>query len=68
LQVAQVRQHPHVQTLEDHLPDGGFGSWLMESLSESPALRSRLRATALDPLVCGLVGSQATLNRRGGLA
>lgn len=55
-----------VVTLEDHLIDGGFGSWLIESLinTESP---SRVRPVALSAGVCGTVGSQATLNRLGGL-
>jgi hypothetical protein len=32
-----------------------------------PPLRTRLQGAALDPLVCGLVGAQKTLNARGGL-
>jgi transketolase len=67
LQPAQVERCERVTTLEDHLEDGGFGSWLMESLKDRPELRPRLRSMALDPAVCGLVGSQATLNARGGL-
>lgn len=66
-QAAQLRRHALVHTLEDHLADGGFGSWLMESLAADPDLRARLRSSALDPAVCGMVGSQATLNRLGGL-
>jgi transketolase len=67
LQPDQVAQYEIVTTLEDHLEDGGFGSWLSESLSWEPALRSRLRGRALSSEVCGLVGSQATLNALGGL-
>ena len=66
-QGGQVGRYDTVTTLEDHLEDGGFGSWLSESLSREPALRSRLSSMALSPDVCGLVGSQATLNARGGL-
>lgn len=66
-QAAQVRGAGHVTTLEDHLADGGFGSWLMESLACDPDLRARLDGVALDPAVCGLVGSQKTLNEAGGL-
>lgn len=68
LQPAQVSTASHVVTLEDHLVDGGFGSWLMESLSDSPDLRGRLQSRALDSIVCGLVGSQKALNKQGGLA
>lgn len=66
-QAEQVQRHARVHTLEDHLADGGFGSWLLESLADTPELRARISGSALDPVVCGLVGSQATLNRRGGL-
>lgn len=67
LQANQVRAHDRVVTLEDHLPDGGFGSWLSESLRDDPELIVRLRHIALSADVCGTVGSQATLNRLGGL-
>lgn len=66
-QATQVQRHTRVHTLEDHLADGGFGSWLLESLADAPELRPRIGGSALDPVVCGLVGSQSTLNRRGGL-
>jgi transketolase len=63
-QVARIRS---LLTIEDHLADGGFGSWLLESLGQEPELRARVRNQALDPVVCGLVGSQSMLNARGGL-
>ena len=66
-QAAQVERFSEVRTLEDHLVDGGFGSWLLESLAETPALRARVQSTALDPVVCGMVGAQKTLNALGGL-
>lgn len=55
-----------ITTLEDHLVDGGFGSWLMEALAPH-GLASRVHPIALSPDVCGTVGSQATLNELGGL-
>lgn len=67
LQPAQIAGVDSVTTLEDHLEDGGFGSWLMESLKHEPDLRARLHGLSLDADVCGLVGSQATLNALGGL-
>jgi transketolase len=67
-QSAQVERFDRVHTLEDHLADGGFGSWLREAVSlERPELNGRIRTQALDPVVCGLVGKQDTLNRAGGL-
>lgn len=67
IQATQVERHEKVTTLEDHLRDGGFGSWLMEAVAEQPQLLPKLRAEALDSRVCGTVGSQATLNAWGGL-
>lgn len=54
-------------TIEDHLIDGGFGSWLREAFATQPQFTGRLQTLGLDPQVCGIVGSQATLNRIGGL-
>ena len=63
-----VRLVNSVTTLEDHLSDGGFGSWLMESVRHEPQLLTRVRSTSLSSAVCGTVGSQATLNALGGLS
>lgn len=64
-QQAFVDCYERVVTLEDHLKDAGFGSWLMESLD--PGSLAKIRVNALDASVCGLVGQQAVLNRAGGL-
>lgn len=66
-QAEQVSRHPRIMTVEDHLPDAGFGSWLLESLSGERELRSRVDSIALSAEVCGMVGSQAALHRAGGL-
>lgn len=67
LQVAQVSGCSSVTTFEDHLEDGGFGSWLLESLATEKSYRGRVTICALKSDVCGLVGSQNTLNEIGGL-
>jgi len=67
LQSSQVKEHPIVITLEDHLEDGGFGSWMLESLSDQHELRRRVILKALNPIVCGSVASQKVLNQLGGL-
>ncbi|MEO5341573.1 MAG: hypothetical protein H7837_13835 [Magnetococcus sp. MYC-9] len=67
MQAAQVARHAEVVTVEDHLADGGFGSWLRESLEEAIPLMGRVRVRALHAEVCGRVGSQAFLNACGGL-
>jgi transketolase len=67
IQSIQINNFSKTTSLEDHLIDGGFGSWLLESLLSSPDLLSRLTINALDPKVCGMVGRQSTLNFEGGL-
>jgi len=57
-----------VTTVEDHLADCGFGSWMAEAITGHGDLAPRLRVRALDPAVCGMVGSQGRLNAAGGLA
>ncbi len=66
-QASQIGPAERLITLEDHLHDGGFGSWMGEALSEHPNLRAGHRAIALSPEVCGMVGGQVTLNQWGGL-
>jgi transketolase len=66
-QSAAIARHRTIVTLEDHLTDGGFGSWMLESAMGHPDLLPRIRSIALDPAVCGMVGGQAALNRAGGL-
>lgn len=66
-QGTQVARHARITTFEDHLHDAGFGSWLMESVSDSPTLLARISSEALEARVCGTVGSQQVLNAWGGL-
>lgn len=69
-QAAQLAGFADVLTLEDHLLDGGFGSWMLEAraLAGAAAAATQLTPLALDAVVCGTVGSQAMLNRLGGIA
>jgi transketolase len=67
-QPALVAQWDAIVTVEDHLADAGFGSWLRESLDAAPGLMSRVRVKALDASVCGMVGTQHMLNELGGLS
>ncbi len=67
-QAAKLQGFDEVLTVEDHLQDGGFGSWLLEARAQDRSLAGlHLGQLALDPAVCGMVGSQATLNHLGGL-
>jgi len=64
-QLEQIRQFSEVVTLEDHLEDGGFGSWLKESLGSYS--NTKIESLFLDPKVCGEVGTKDALMRLGGL-
>lgn len=67
IQARQVEDFAAVITVEDHLMDAGFGSWLLEAMSIRPDLIARIKIKALDSKVCGMVGKQSTLNAEGGL-
>jgi len=67
LQAGLVANWEEVVTVEDHLLDGGFGSWMLESLINHSELISRVSIKALNPIVCSMVGKQKTLNEAGGL-
>ena len=67
-QADQVERFSSIVTVEDHLTDGGMGSWLMESVAKRPELLVRLKIKALDQRVCGMVGNQSILNAEGDLS
>lgn len=67
LQSAELAGRREIVTLEDHLADAGFGSWLAESVAGT-ASAARIRPIALSSEICDQVASQAQLNRLGGLA
>ncbi len=67
LQFSQIASFYEVITVEDHLYDGGFGSWLCESLWRTEYDLNRIKIRALDSVICGMVGKQSTLNKAGGL-
>ena len=57
----------HMVVIEDHLVDGGFGSWMLESQNKLGIYRCKIELKALDSIVCGSVGAQSMLNRLGGI-
>jgi transketolase len=67
-QFKQASHFKEVVTFEDHLYDGGFGSWFAESIIQDEGPFPLVRMRALDPIVCGVVGSPETLNAFGGLS
>ena len=67
LQAKQISAFEKIVTVEDHLIDGGFGSWMLESVSIHPELLIRIVIKSLNSRICGMVGRQSTLNAEGGL-
>jgi transketolase len=65
--VDELARFEIIVTVEDHLRSGGFGSYIRELL-DSAGLQPKFKAIALSPVVCGMVGTQETLNLRGGLS
>ncbi|SVE58397.1 uncharacterized protein METZ01_LOCUS511251, partial [marine metagenome] len=57
LQVEQIKQFEVVISVEDHLRDCGFGSWLNESC-ESNNVKNKLYNSYLDKSIIGKVGSE----------
>jgi transketolase len=62
-----VASHRQVLVVEEHLSAGGFGSFVRESMEGVTGLQERVRCLALDPSVCGMVGSADRLRDLGGL-
>lgn len=67
-QIRQVSLFNEVRTVEDHLLDAGFGSWLLEACAKDPVAISAIKSFGLDSSVCGMVGKQNILNNLGGLS
>jgi transketolase len=66
--VKHVRERERIVTLEDHLFEAGFGSWVLESLSRiDPAQCSKLTIKALSSDVAELVATEGALRKAGGL-
>ncbi len=68
LQLDFIKDRKEIFTLEDHLQDGGFGSWILEANSLIENNDTKIKTIALNSEVCGTVGSQETLNKLGGIA
>jgi len=65
-QSKELQRYANVITVENHLEDGGFGSWMLESVDSK--LRSRVTIKALDSKICGMVGSESSLHNINGLS
>lgn len=61
IQAGQFAKFNKVITFEDHLIDGGFGSWMMESIRQDSTLLSKIKSFAISSKVCGLVAKSETI-------
>ena len=67
-QIKNLKKYKKVMTVENHLQDGGFGSWLSESLTQKQnKIQTKIVSKFLDKKVIGKVGSENYLNSRYGL-
>lgn len=64
--VAALHGFDHIITVEDHLLDGGFGSWVLESFAGMQA-PPQIEVIALDQAVTESVGKEDYLRTVGGL-
>jgi transketolase len=62
-----LMHHEEIVSVEDHLLDGGFGSWLLEARAMLSGARAEVRPLALGAEVCGMVGSASVLQGLSGL-
>ncbi len=63
----QLKKYSTIVTVEDHLEEGGFGSYIREVLGRVKNINVKISCIALDPSVCGMVAVQDKLNEYGGL-
>ncbi len=61
-QLSQISKWDEIITLEDHIEDGGFGSFILEaSILSSNSKKTKITIKSLDKKVCGMVGDQESL-------
>ena len=67
-QTNKLKEYKKVITVENHLQDGGFGSWLSESIiKKNINISTKISSKFLDRKVIGKVGSEKYLNSKYGL-
>lgn len=62
-QLKYLRKANKIVSFEDHLSDGGFGSWLLEAANNKNFLTNKIKIKSLNTKVCGAVGSQKMLHK-----
>jgi transketolase len=69
LQFKNIKKYNNIITIENHLQDGGFGSWLNESLAQEKNNYSKTSIISkfLSPKIVGKVGNEDYLNKKYGI-
>jgi transketolase len=60
-----LKLYSEIIVIEDHLVDGGFGSWILESFNQFSENDTSIKLLGLDPKVTNMVGDQDYLNKVG---
>jgi transketolase len=61
-QIKNLKNYKNIITVENHLQDGGFGSWLSESITQSKInIKTKIFSKFIDKKVIGKVGSEKYL-------
>ena len=64
-QVKKLKKYKKVITVENHLQDGGFGSWLSESINQKENnIKTKIISRSLNKKVIGKVGSEKFLEKK----
>ena len=61
----EISKWHEIITLEDHLEDGGFGSYILECNLRNNS-RTSIKIKSLNQNVCGIVGDQETIKNHIG--
>ena len=66
--LAKMKKYNNILSVENHLQDGGFGSWLNESLAQEKkyVLKTKFSSKFISSKVIGKVGSENYLNKKYG--
>ena len=60
IQLNQLKKWDEVLVLEDHLEDGGFGSWIKES-TNNRKIKTKIISKSIDKKIISKVGSEQYL-------
>ena len=66
-QIEFLEKYKKIVTVEDHLIDAGFGSWMMEAAFSGGDSAGKIIPCGLESNIAGMVGRQDILNVIGGL-